>query len=629
MTTKTLTLDPLYPDRTPAIGTALWVTVDRDVAIKGAGTIAKKNARKRYTVGRDGVFPTISVVPNDDATLQPWSQGYSLTIEAEPTPAGGITGGPWPVVITSAQASAIRMSDLEVAQPIPSEFATIGAFMGQLNSIQAAADAAAADAHSVIDALGGPGAVDDVMNAAANAAAAQSSATASASAAAASAALVGAPAGTAVDAHLGAGTDVTGALQIIPAGATGVASSGPLVKVGFTGNAIASDVGIAGIFGGGGTNWENVIGGSTANVGVNAHASNLPATPGINPPPSWTFIWGGYDNVCNGWACQINGYHTKVEAGANHCAMGGGSLHKIGADTAYAVIAGGTEHSHGANGAYNVIGGGWTNTINDGAGACTIAGGRSGTASGSGATLGGGYTNTSTGDKSTVAGGEQNQATTTNSTVSGGYQNKAITGTSNTVGGGYQNQALGNYSTVGGGLTNKATGVGATVPGGRDNTAAGDYSVASGRGAVASNAGENAYSSGPFVTPGDAQTATTVLKQTTTNATVTPLWNPNNGTPVIPASTTWAVDMLIVARRTDVVGENAAWLIRSCIKRDTGSTAALVGTPTITPFGANTGNTWSVAHTVDTTGPVRFTVTGETGKTIRWVGTLNVTQVQG
>lgn len=433
-----------------------------------------------------------------------------------------------------------------------------------------------------------------------------------------------------IDAHLSGGSsNLSGTFTVAASGATGVASSGPLVKVGFTGNAIASDAGIAGIFGGGGTNWENVIGGSTANVGVNAHASNLPATAGINPPPSWSFIWGGYDNVVNGWACQVHGYHCTIEAGANHCAMGGGSLHKIGANTAYGVIAGGTQNSHGAATTYNTIGGGWTNITNDNSAAATIAGGRFNTASGTASTISGGRSNTASGDASAIGGGDTNQATTTNATVGGGYQNKAITGTSNTVGGGYQNQATGSYSTVSGGLTNTAAGIGSAVLGGKNNQANGDYSMASGNGAVAANPGDSAFASSPFATAGDAQEIKAILKQTTPTATPTSLWNPGSGTPVIPASTTWAVNLLLVARRTDVYGENAAWLIRSCVKRDAGSTAALVGTPTITSLGANAGNTWSVAHTVDTTGAVRFTVTGETGKTIRWVGTLNVTQVQG
>lgn len=194
MTTKTLTLDPLYPDQSPAIGTALWVSVDRDVSIIGVGRIAAKAAKKRYTVGRDGVFPTIEVVPNDDASLVPQSQGYALIVEAEPTPLGGITGGPWQVVVTSADTDAVNLSALE--QSVPSPVPAI-----QISASQVVA--AVTDSQT---------AISDSADAKASAAAAQSAAASSASAATASAALVGAPAGDAMDAHLGG--DSTG---LVPA----------------------------------------------------------------------------------------------------------------------------------------------------------------------------------------------------------------------------------------------------------------------------------------------------------------------------------------------------------------------------------------------------------------------------
>ncbi|WP_275560946.1 hypothetical protein, partial [Pseudomonas sp. 2(2015)] len=52
--------------------------------------------------------------------------------------------------------------------------------------------------------------------------------------------------------------------------------------------------------------------------------------------------------------------------------------------------------------------------------------------------------------------------------------------------------------------------------------------------------------------------------------------------PTVPTDTTWAFSALVVARRTDVDGDNAAFEIKGCVKRDAGSTTALVGTPTVT-----------------------------------------------
>lgn len=120
MATKTLTLDLLLPDKTPAVGTRLSVSVDRDVSITGVGRIAKKGAVKDYTIGRDGAFPVISgITPNDDPALQEESAEYAFIIEAKQTNLGGITGGPWTVVITSATAATVRLSELPQAVPSP------------------------------------------------------------------------------------------------------------------------------------------------------------------------------------------------------------------------------------------------------------------------------------------------------------------------------------------------------------------------------------------------------------------------------------------------------------------------------------------------------------------------------
>ena len=49
---------------------------------------------------------------------------------------------------------------------------------------------------------------------------------------------------------------------------------------------------------------------------------------------------------------------------------------------------------------------------------------------------------------------------------------------------------------------------------------------------------------------------------------------------------------------------------------------------TITSIGANVGNTWGVAVAADTTnGRPAITVTGEAGKTIRWVANVRMTTV--
>lgn len=153
MATKTLTLDALLPDQTPAKGTRFAISVDRDVSIKNVGRIAKKGAiLDTLTIGQDGAFPTLpGVVPNDDASLQDWSLGYALIIEAEQTPLGGITGS-WTVVITSATGDSVRLSDLDQAIPSPIPNAQVSAAqISQAISDSSDALAAASSAQDTAD----------------------------------------------------------------------------------------------------------------------------------------------------------------------------------------------------------------------------------------------------------------------------------------------------------------------------------------------------------------------------------------------------------------------------------------------------------------------------------------------
>lgn len=345
---------------------------------------------------------------------------------------------------------------------------------------------------------------------------------------------------------------------------------------------------------GGATNYENVIGGNLANV--NTATSNLTGAAALTDEDgNWNFIHGGYDNVVNGWACSVMGFHCKVEADADHVTIAGGSLHTAQATASWSTIGGGT-----------------TNTVADQL--STVAGGSSNSATGAKSFIGGGTGNTATADSAVVVGGASNDATNANATIVGGNSHTAS----------------GNSSTIGGGLTNTASATGATVPGGRDNTASGLYSIATGRGAIANEAHMHAHGSTPFAAVGDAQINRWVLKKQTTDATAGNLEADTGAPPVIPENTTWAFSALVVARRTDVDGDNAAFRVEGCFKRDAGSTAAMVGTPTVTALGASAGAaTWTVTTGSFSVGTLRLIVTGEAAKTIRWVAELRASSASG
>lgn len=345
---------------------------------------------------------------------------------------------------------------------------------------------------------------------------------------------------------------------------------------------------------GGALNNENVIGGNPANVDT-ATSNLIGAAPLTAENGNWNFVLGGYDTVVNGWACVVMGYHCKVLAGANHVTVSGGSRHVVQATTQYGSVGGGTMNELAGNNP-------------------TVAGGNNNKATNNGATVAGGQNNTASGNGSSIGGGVNNSATLDNATVVGGNTNSATA----------------QYTSVIGGLTNAASATGATVAGGRDNAASGLYSLATGRGARAVEAHQHAHGAAPFATPGDAQINRWALKKQTTDATAGNLEVDTGAPPVIPADTTWAFNALVVARRADVDGDNAAWEVKGCFKRDAGSTAAFVGTPTVTSLGASAGATaWTVTTGSFSAGTLRLIVTGEAGKTIRWVGELRASSASG
>ncbi len=427
---------------------------------------------------------------------------------------------------------------------------------------------------------------------------------------------------------------------------------GENIVVGLHG-AIADDVGTAAVLAGGSAGYENVIGGDTSTV--NTSTPNE-VTGGVGG--DWSAIVAGYDNVVNGSACQVQGYHIIVESDATHATVSGGSLHTV-TDGDYSTISGGTQNQIAAHQA--TIGGGSENVITDPAAtratiagggdnraagyAATVGGGDTNVASGTGAVVSGGGGNVASGNYATVAGGSGNAPSGNYATIAGG-QNGTTSGSYSTIGGGttnqatqanatvaggQSNQATGNSATVGGGLSNTAgPGTAATVVGGRGNVAAGASATAIGREASASLEGQVAQASGFFTVAGDAQTSVLTLRRTTTDATVSELFlNGASGRLTLLADSTWAFSIMVVARRTDANGESAGYKFEGVCDRDSGGSTALVGTVTKTVLAEDTA-AWDCDVDVDAaTFSLRIRVTGEAAKTIRWVARVVLVQVVG
>ncbi len=262
-------------------------------------------------------------------------------------------------------------------------------------------------------------------------------------------------------------------------------------------------------------------------------------------------------------------------------------------------------------------------------------------------------------------------ASATGSVIIGGADNRAFNGVYNAVLGGRGNVAQSSFSGVGGqGCTNNGQwsffwgrgssitgqhaagfGYGMSVTGdacigvgrfsgiggnqsagfGYYQTTSADYCLVSGFRAVANKYGQRAMASGRFAASGDAQGSELVVRNSTSNATQTELFLNGSSLRITLANdTTWAFEALIVARRTDADNESAAYRITGCIDRnDNAASTALVGSPTVTVISEDAA-AWDADAAADTTnGSLNFRVTGEAGKTIRWVGWVRLTEVTG
>ena len=166
-------------------------------------------------------------------------------------------------------------------------------------------------------------------------------------------------------------------------------------------------------------------------------------------------------------------------------------------------------------------------------------------------------------------------------------------------------------------------------------TASGYYSMALGRQAVAQTNGKMAFSSGKFATDGDAQTGKFVLRSDTTDATPEALTT-NNGTAnttsqvVLPNNSVYGFTGTIIARENSAqTNDFAVWEVKGGAVRAASASTTALGSYNINKISESTGAAnWSIAISADTTnGAIAFTVTGEASHSIRWVATINTTEV--
>jgi hypothetical protein len=339
----------------------------------------------------------------------------------------------------------------------------------------------------------------------------------------------------------------------------------------------------------------------------------------------------GTDVVTN---AQTDGVNTKM----------GHSTNAIANDVSTSVILGG-----GSTGYNNVIGG-------DGANVNTTTPNTTTTGTGAHVSVVGGYDNSagqlsskiisdrskteiggaghnaiygganhiikSTAKFSMIAGGQENELSN-QYTFATGYLNK-VSGQSGFASGDHNN-VTGNFSKASG-TTNTVSGIGSEVHG-STNTASGNYGSAKGNYAHSRFVGQHAFTGGRFTALGDAQTSVMEMHKQTTDATATTLGVLGSNTSYqLQFKQSVAFSILLVAR--DTAGtDTASWEIKGMARRgETGNTVPVGAT--ITSLGADAGTTaWVVAVTGDSAGGLNVRITGEAGKTIRWVQRMTLTEV--
>jgi hypothetical protein len=170
---------------------------------------------------------------------------------------------------------------------------------------------------------------------------------------------------------------------------------------------------------------------------------------------------------------------------------------------------------------------------------------------------------------------------------------------------------------------------------GRSVTASAGNAVAFGTSSISNIIGKYAFSSGQFAANGDSQTGTFVLRRPTTDATATVLTTDNSAPAaddqiILPDNSAYAFTGTIIARQQAAGGSNfAAWEIKGAILRGANAASTTIGSFNINALSATAGaSAWVVALSADTTnGGLAVTVTGAAATNIRWVATVQTSEV--
>lgn len=358
---------------------------------------------------------------------------------------------------------------------------------------------------------------------------------------------------------------------------------------------------------------------------MRGYAENIPADSTLGARPIAT----GSGGVAVGAGSTASGSYSFAQGKATASGAGalaiGGYLLGTGTVTASgnASIAMGMFNSAAtASSAYSTAIG--LNSAGDAAQAVTGAGAMA---------LGGSYASGASSFAAAVANNTSSYGARGANSVSIGWLTSATA--TGTQAFGYRASATANQATAIGSFA-VASGLGAlalsTELSGYYTTASATYSVAVGNMALSNIASKYAYSGGGFVDAGDAQTGTFVLRNATTNATATVLTT--NGSAagstnqvILPNSSAYVFSGIVVARQQAAGGTaSAAWKVEGLIRREGSVGTTTLVASTVTAISNVPG--WTIALSANTTyGGLAVTATGAAATNIRWVATINTSEV--
>jgi hypothetical protein len=187
------------------------------------------------------------------------------------------------------------------------------------------------------------------------------------------------------------------------------------------------------------------------------------------------------------------------------------------------------------------------------------------------------------------------------------------------------------------GYYSQATGQG-SLAFGYDTQATGLQSTAIGLAARNPINGSFKFAGGKHQTSGDSQTGIFPLLAETTDATATAMvtYHNNSATAstdnqvVLPNNSVYGFTGTIIARENSAqTNDFAVWEVKGGAVRAASAATTALGSYNINKISESTGAAnWSIAISADTTnGAIAFTVTGEAAHSIRWVATINTTEV--